>query len=207
MRARRLALSATLAVANGLLLSMVPGTQPAGAVPAPAATASASASITVGNAPAVAAAITDALTAATAPQPAARTTTVELADSHTFTKAELQAQTVVKVALSRVSTGQYVWGAASGTSFDCSGLMLYAYRHIGVSLPHSALEQSTMGKAVSVGDLKPGDLLFFYSPVHHVGMYIGNGKFVHARNPRNDLEVDSLKAYGHFTNARRIIGA
>lgn len=110
-------------------------------------------------------------------------------------------------ALSRVSTGQYVWGAASGTSFDCSSLMLWSYKHIGVSLPHLALAQSKLGKAVSIKDLKPGDLLFFYSPVHHVGMYIGDGKFVHARNTRNDLEVDSLKAYGHFTNARRIIGA
>lgn len=207
MRARHLALTATLIAANGLLLSMVPGTQTAGAGPVPATTASASAAATIGAAPKVAALAGEATTAAITLQAASHTTAPQLAESHTLTASEIKAKKVVAAALSRVSTGQYVWGAASGTSFDCSGLMLWSYKHIGVSLPHLALAQSKLGKAVSIKDLKPGDLLFFYSPVHHVGMYIGDGKFVHARNTRNDLEVDSLKAYGHFTNARRIIGA
>ena len=106
-----------------------------------------------------------------------------------------------------VHNSQYVWGAAGTNSFDCSGLMLWSFKHIGISLPHSAIAQSQLGKAVSVKDLEPGDLLFFCSPVHHVGMYIGDGRFVHARSPRNGLQVNSLEAYGHFTSARRIIGA
>ena len=207
MRMRPLALSSTLVAASGLLLSIVPGTQSADAVPAPAVTASASASVNLGQESAAAASAASALSAATTAQSTYRTVPIRLAESKTVSPAQLKASKVVKAALSRVSTGQYVWGASGSTSFDCSGLMMYAYRQVGISLPHSSREQSTLGKAVSVKDLKPGDLLFFYSPVHHVGMYIGGGRFVHARNPNADLEVDSLSAYGHFTTARRIIGS
>lgn len=207
MRLRHLALSATLALTNGLLVFAVPGAQPAGAQPTPAAAASASAAVTVGAVPSVAAELGDALTAAVATQTVSRTPTVALAESRTLSAAELKAKKVVAAALSRVSNSQYVWGAAGTNSFDCSGLMLWSFKHIGISLPHSAIAQSQLGKAVSVKDLEPGDLLFFYSPVHHVGMYIGDGRFVHARSPRNGLQVNSLEAYGHFTSARRIIGA
>jgi cell wall-associated NlpC family hydrolase len=206
MRMRRFALSATLVVTSGLLVCAVPGAQRAEADPTPVATDSASASVTVGQESAVVAAAASTLTVATAAQPAARSVPIGLAVSRTVSPTEVKAGKVVKAALSRVATGQYVWGASGSTSFDCSGLMIYAYRQIGVSLPHSSAVQSTLGKAVSVKNLKPGDLLFFYSPVHHVGMYIGHGRFVHARNPTNDLEVDSLSAYGHFTTARRILG-
>ena len=136
-----------------------------------------------------------------------RTPRFEYAKTKTVSLTDQRAKKVVAAALSRVSTGQYVWGASGGNSFDCSGLMMYAYRQIGISLPHSSSAQSRLGKAVSIKNLKPGDLLFFYSPVHHAGMYIGDGKFVHARNTRDDLEVDTISGYGHFTSARRIIGA
>ena len=114
---------------------------------------------------------------------------------------------VIAYAVSRVPNGQYVRGASGPTNFDCSGLMLAAYRQIGISLPHSSRAQSRIGRAVSRSELKPGDLIFWYNPIHHVGMYIGNGKIVHARNPRNDLVVQSLASYpAPWAGARRVIG-
>jgi cell wall-associated NlpC family hydrolase len=84
--------------------------------------------------------------------------------------------------------------------------MLAAYRSVGISLPHSSRVQSTLGRPVARSELKPGDLLFFYSPIHHVGMYMGNGLFVHARNPRNDLEITRLDSYPAYQGARRVVG-
>ena len=114
---------------------------------------------------------------------------------------------VIAYAVSKVPNGQYVTGGAGPTNFDCSGLVLAAYRQIGVSLPHSSRAMFKYGRAVSRKDLQPGDLIFWYSPISHVGMYIGNGKIVHARNPRNDLVIQSLSSYpAPFTGARRLIG-
>lgn len=121
--------------------------------------------------------------------------------------ADPRALAAVRYALSKVRTGQYVWGAAGPNSFDCSGLMLAAYRSVGVSLPHSSSAQYNVGRRVSLKAMKPGDLIVFYSPIHHVGMYIGGGRFVHARNPRNDLEVDGVYAYGApVIGAVRVLG-
>lgn len=114
---------------------------------------------------------------------------------------------VIAYAVSKVPNGQYVTGAAGPKNFDCSGLVLAAYRQIGVSLPHSSRAMFNYGRSVSKKDLQPGDLIFWYSPIHHVGMYIGNGKIVHARNPRNDLVIQTLSSYpAPFTGARRLIG-
>jgi cell wall-associated NlpC family hydrolase len=76
----------------------------------------------------------------------------------------------------------YVWGAAGPSSFDCSGLTMYSWGKAGVALPHQSAEQYSYGTHVptDLAYLKPGDLLFFYSPIHHVAMYIGNGMQVHA---------------------------
>ena len=113
----------------------------------------------------------------------------------------------VRYAVSKVGHASYVWGASGPNSFDCSGLTMAAYRSAGVSLPHSSRAQSHVGRAVSRNELKPGDLLFWYSPVHHVSMYIGNGKMVHAANSRLDLRIDNVSSYGaHFSGARRILG-
>lgn len=117
-----------------------------------------------------------------------------------------RALAAVKYAMSKVNGSQYVWGAEGPTGFDCSGLMLAAYRSVGVSLPHSSRAQFGVGRPVSKDELKPGDLLFFYSPIHHVGMYIGNGLFVHARNVRDDLDVTRLDSYPAYQGARRVLG-
>jgi cell wall-associated NlpC family hydrolase len=97
----------------------------------------------------------------------------------------------------------YVWAAAGPGSFDCSGLMQYAYRAAGIALPHSSLGQSQMGTPVARNALQPGDLVFFYSPVSHVGMYIGNGNMVHAPTAGDVVKVTPLAFMGSYAGARR----
>ena len=86
----------------------------------------------------------------------------------------------------------YVWGAAGPSSFDCSGLTLAAWSQAGVSLPHSSSAQYASGPHVSESELQPGDLVFYYSPISHVGMYIGGGKIVNALNPGSGVKVSGL---------------
>ena len=120
-------------------------------------------------------------------------------------KLRVKANKVIKAAKSKVRHGQYVWGASGPNRFDCSGFMLWSFRKINIKLPHSSRLQSKKGVKVSRKNLKRGDLVFFYSPVSHVAMYIGNGKIIHARNTRDDLQISNLKRYGHFHSARRVI--
>jgi cell wall-associated NlpC family hydrolase len=115
------------------------------------------------------------------------------------------AQTAVDTAMAQRGK-PYVWAAAGPGSFDCSGLVLYAYKAAGISLPHSSLQQSRMGQAVSRSDLRPGDLIFFYSPVSHVGIYIGNGQMVHAPTSGDVVKVAGIDAVGGITAMRRIAG-
>lgn len=74
----------------------------------------------------------------------------------------------------------YLWGGSSPRGFDCSGLVQYVYAKVGVSLPHSSRMQFGYGKPVSRSQLQVGDLVFFYSPIQHVGIYIGNGRMINA---------------------------
>jgi cell wall-associated NlpC family hydrolase len=113
------------------------------------------------------------------------------------------AQKAVDTALAQVGD-PYVWGASGPDAFDCSGLTQYAYSAAGVSLPHSSSSQSRMGTPVSRDQLQPGDLVFFYSPVSHVGMYIGNGQMVHASTSGQPVKVASLDSMGGYNSARRI---
>jgi cell wall-associated NlpC family hydrolase len=98
----------------------------------------------------------------------------------------------------------YVWAAAGPGSFDCSGLTEFAYHAAGITLPHSSALQSKMGQAVSRSDLQPGDLVFFYSPVSHVGIYIGNGQMVHAPTTGDVVKVATVDSMGGFVGARRL---
>jgi cell wall-associated NlpC family hydrolase len=115
------------------------------------------------------------------------------------------AQTAVNTALAQVGK-PYVWAAAGPNSFDCSGLTQFAYAAAGISLPHSSSGQSGMGAAVSKSDLQPGDLVFFYSPVSHVGMYIGNGQIVHASTSGEPVKIAALDSLGSYNSARRVAG-
>lgn len=74
----------------------------------------------------------------------------------------------------------YVWGGASPSGFDCSGLTMYVYAQVGVSLPHSAEAQYYAGTPVSPSEMAPGDLVFFGNPISHVGIYVGGGSMIHA---------------------------
>jgi cell wall-associated NlpC family hydrolase len=98
----------------------------------------------------------------------------------------------------------YVWAAAGPGSFDCSGLVEYAYAAAGVSLPHSSLAQSQMGTPVSRDALQPGDLVFFYSPVSHVGIYIGGGNMVHAPTSGDVVKISPISVIGSYAGARRV---
>ena len=110
----------------------------------------------------------------------------------------------VDTALAQVGD-PYVWGAGGPDSFDCSGLMQYAYAAAGISLPHSSRMQSQMGAPVSPSALQPGDMLFFYSPVSHVGMYIGNGQMVHASTSGSPVKVVEIQyMMDNFSGARRV---
>jgi cell wall-associated NlpC family hydrolase len=99
-----------------------------------------------------------------------------------------RAQVAVQVALAQVGD-PYVYGAAGPDAFDCSGLTMYAWGQAGVSIPHASSAQPGAGTPVSLSSLMPGDLVFYYSPISHVGMYIGNGQIVHAPNPSRSVEV------------------
>jgi peptidoglycan DL-endopeptidase CwlO len=116
------------------------------------------------------------------------------------------AQTAVNAALAQRGK-PYVWAAAGPGSFDCSGLVQYAYRAAGVSLPHSSRSQASMGRAVSRAELQPGDLIAFYSPVSHIGIYIGNGQMVHAPSSGDVVKVSSIDRMGGSPTAMtRIAG-
>ena len=97
----------------------------------------------------------------------------------------------------------YRWGAAGPYAFDCSGLVMWAYRHVGVSLPHHAASQIGHGSRVSRGNLQPGDLVFFGYPIHHVGMYVGGGDFIEAPYTGANVRISSLAGRGDFAGACR----
>ena len=86
----------------------------------------------------------------------------------------------------------YVWGATGPTAFDCSGLALRAWQQAGVTLPRTSAVQWATGRHVAPADMRPGDLVFFYTPVSHVGIYIGGGKMINASNPRTGVKISNV---------------
>jgi peptidoglycan DL-endopeptidase CwlO len=90
-----------------------------------------------------------------------------------------EAATVIQAALSRIGS-PYVWGGSGPYSFDCSGLVMWAFQQAGVSLPHSSQALAQGGEPVSMDQIQPGDLVTYYSDASHVAIYIGDGMMVHA---------------------------
>ena len=106
------------------------------------------------------------------------------------------------------TTGKYATGG-----FDCSGLVLYVYKHFGITLPRTTMDQINIGAPININNLQNGDLVFFTtdtaSPyvVSHVGMYIGNNKFIHCPKPGDVVKVSELTGYykENFVIGKRII--
>ncbi|MGW7239223.1 NlpC/P60 family protein [Streptomyces sp. NPDC054804] len=98
----------------------------------------------------------------------------------------------------------YVWGATGPYAFDCSGLAQAAYRSAGVSLPRTTYAQINAGLRVSRSELQPGDLVFFYSGISHVGIYVGNGQMIHAPNPSAPVRIAPIDEMP-FAGATRVV--
>jgi cell wall-associated NlpC family hydrolase len=110
--------------------------------------------------------------------------------------------------------GKYVWGGTSPKGFDCSGYVQYLYKKHGVDLPRTAWSQSKQGKPVKLSELQKGDLLFFLTdkkrgiPVTHVGIYLGNGEFIHAASRKKGIIISPIthgKYRKCFVSARRVL--
>jgi cell wall-associated NlpC family hydrolase len=98
----------------------------------------------------------------------------------------------------------YVWGGSSPSGFDCSGLVMYVYAQLGISLPHYTVSQWDVTEPISSSEMQPGDLVFF-DGLGHVGIYIGGGQFVDAPHTGSVVRIDSLAAWGgSFDGARRV---
>ena len=112
---------------------------------------------------------------------------------------------VVSAAMSQLGV-PYIWGGATaGVGFDCSGLVMWAYAQVGVSLPHSTYAMWNYGVPVSASDLEPGDLLFF-DGLGHMGMYIGGGQFIEAPHTGAFVQISNLAdRMGGYVGARRIL--
>jgi cell wall-associated NlpC family hydrolase len=113
-----------------------------------------------------------------------------------------RAGTAVQAAMAQLGDS-YVWGATGPSSFDCSGLTMYAWGKAGVSLSHSSKAQFGEGRRVSRSQLQPGDLVFFGSPISHVGMAIGNGRMVHAPRPGKPVKTDDIDYMSGYVGAVR----
>lgn len=87
---------------------------------------------------------------------------------------------------------RYVWGGNTPNGFDCSGFTKYVYSHFGVHLNRVAIDQAKQGVHISKADLRPGDLVFFGSPIHHVGIYVGNNSFIHAPRTGDVIRITLL---------------
>ncbi|WLW52787.1 NlpC/P60 family protein [Streptomyces sp. YU58] len=114
-----------------------------------------------------------------------------------------RAAAAVSYAYSKLGS-PYVWGATGPDAFDCSGLIQAAYRSAGVSLPRTTYAQIGAGQRVSRSELLPGDLVFFYSGISHVGLYVGNGQMVHAPNPSAPVRVAPISEMP-FAGATRVV--
>lgn len=120
-----------------------------------------------------------------------------------------RASAAVSYALAQVGN-RYVAAAAGPDAFDCSGLTMTAWRQSGVSLPHYSYSQFSSTRRIPVSEAQPGDLVFYFgSGAHHVGMYIGGGKMVHAANPGDGVRIDDIMGpwYGErFSGIGRVVG-
>jgi peptidoglycan DL-endopeptidase CwlO len=100
----------------------------------------------------------------------------------------------------------YLWGAVGPNSYDCSGLVQTAFRTAGINMPRVSRQQATVGKKIARADIRAGDLIFFYEPVHHVAIAIDNTRAVHAPRFGQDVKIGGIDNIGPITVIRRVIG-
>jgi cell wall-associated NlpC family hydrolase len=188
--------TAPAALAGALGLALLAGPIPAQAAEVAPATITPTTTVTVSS-----------VTASTVTPTAA-----QLAAAAAARKAAIVKKKRTKaVRIARAQVGDsYIAGRSGPNAFDCSGLTRFVVkRATGRTLPHYSKAQYSVTKRVARKALKPGDLVFFFKyGAHHVGMYIGNGKMVHAANPRADVRVDYVFRgwYGkHYSGAGRVI--
>jgi cell wall-associated NlpC family hydrolase len=98
----------------------------------------------------------------------------------------------------------YAWGGNGPSTFDCSGFTTYVFKHFGISLPRTAAGQQGVGTAIAQSNLQPGDLVFFGSPAFHVGIYVGNGCYIHSPKTGDVVKISSLSGRTDYSGARRV---
>jgi cell wall-associated NlpC family hydrolase len=108
----------------------------------------------------------------------------------------------LRAAMTRMES-PYVWGATGPSTFDCSGLVYWAFKRVGITMPRSSAEQAQVGRPVARSDLRPGDLIFFYQPVSHVGFYAGDGLVLNAVQTGDVVRYTELSRMD-YTSARRL---
>lgn len=144
-----------------------------------------------------------------APKAHAKTASSAKDNSEFKTASKPSNDTLVRTAL-RLRGSRYRFGGVSRSGFDCSGFTRYVYSKYGISLPHSSAAQAHVGRPVSRGELKAGDLVFFATRgrrIGHVGIYVGNNQIVHAATYGRGVRTDSLSGgyySGRYRCARRV---
>lgn len=121
-------------------------------------------------------------------------------------KAAAAAPGAKAVSLAKSQIGvPYEWGGTTPGGFDCSGLMQWAFEKVGKELPRTSAAQAQEGTEVSMDELQPGDLVYMYSPVTHIGMYAGNGQIIEAPTEGEDVKMTPISDYeDEITGARRL---
>ncbi|MFD0685031.1 C40 family peptidase [Actinomadura fibrosa] len=135
-------------------------------------------------------------------------TTTHIKDPHTGLSATVKGSDLpakmARKALTKLGA-PYVWAAAGPTTFDCSGLVVWAYAQVGKpGLPHYTGDLFGLGQKVSRGSLRSGDLVYFGGNLHHMGIYLGGGKFLHAPQTGDVVKISNLSDRSDFAGANRI---
>ncbi len=138
-----------------------------------------------------------------APQPSSVTTIIQPVAFTNAAYSADKAQAVISYAEQFLGV-PYVWGGTSPSGFDCSGFMQYVFRSVGVSLPRTSRDQQDVGISISPSAVQPGDLVFQGNPAYHVGMYIGNGKYIHSPETGDVVKIAAYNP-GKFSTAARVL--
>ncbi|MET0132313.1 MAG: NlpC/P60 family protein [Kibdelosporangium sp.] len=111
---------------------------------------------------------------------------------------------VVQYALAQIGR-PYLWGGVGPGAFDCSGLMQMAYRTAGVAIPRVSIQQATVGQQIARANVRAGDMIFYFNPVHHVAMAIDGNRAVHAPSAGQNVKIAPIDAIGPITVIRRVL--